>query len=132
MEHIMNPSALRKTQAICHFANALNDLKRTSKLWTKLATEARHQGLRQPMKKAQENPIVNIELKRAAVSIIMPFGIFLGLQQPIMNIGEKRVTIAEKLVHLVCPCRAGSVRQQRRWRPAIHHLKRRRSQGGVE
>ena len=40
MEHIMNPSSLRKTQAICHFAKALNDMKRTSKSWTKLATEA--------------------------------------------------------------------------------------------
>jgi len=84
------------------------------------------------MKKAQENPIVNVKLKRAVVGSIMPFGIFLGLQQPIMNIGEKCVTIAEKLVHLVCPCRAGSVRQQRRWRPAINHLKWRRPKGGVE
>ena len=88
--------------------------------------------MRRPMKKAQENPIVNVKLKRAVVSIIMPFGIFLGLQQPILNIGEKCITIAEKLVHLVCPCRAGSVRQQRRWRLAIHHLKWRRPKGGVE
>jgi len=45
------------------------------------------------MKKPQENPIVNVKLKRAVVSIIMPFGILLGLQQSITNIGEKLVTI---------------------------------------
>jgi len=93
MEHIMNPSALRKTQAISHFANALNNLKWTSKPWTKLATETWHQGLCWPMEKAQENPIINVKLKRAVVSIIMPFGILLGLQQSITNIAEKLVTI---------------------------------------
>jgi len=93
MEDIMNPSSLWKTQAICHFANALNDLKWTSKSWTKLATETRHQGLCWPMEKAQENPIIDVKLKRAVVSIIMPFGILLGLQQSITNIGEKLVTI---------------------------------------
>ena len=129
MEHIMNPSSLRKTHVICHFTNALNDLKRTSKSWTKLATEARHQRLRRPMKKAQENPIINGKLKRTVVGIIMPFGIFLGLQQPITNIGEKCITITEKLVDLVCPCRACSIRQQRRRRPAINLLKWRRPKG---
>jgi len=39
------------------------------------------------MQKAQENPIVNVELKRAVVSIIVPFGILLSLQQSIPNIG---------------------------------------------
>ena len=89
MEHIMNASSLRKMKPIGHFANALNYLKWTSKSGTELATEARHQRSRRPMKKAQENPIVNRNMKRAVVGIIMPFGIFLGLQQPITNIGEK-------------------------------------------
>jgi hypothetical protein len=62
MQDIMDSSAIGQTQAVGDWGNTLHHLKWTNKMWTELATEPQHQGLRWPVKDPRHHPVVDGEL----------------------------------------------------------------------
>ena len=68
------------------------------------------------MKNTQQHPIINLELKRTMLAVVMAASIFLGLKKASTNLLQKLITIPEQGVH----CFGCSNTQPKAAIPATH------------
>lgn len=91
MEHIMNLGTRRKVQPIGNLANALKNLKRPCILGPQLSLWTINQGQGLAVKKTQPHPVPNSKLQLPVMVIVVALGVFMCLQQAILNFNEEYV-----------------------------------------
>lgn len=83
------------------------------------------------MEEPKPNPVVDGELQRPMVVVIMLLGVFLSLEQAIADIGQEGVAVPEKHIHRLRTRGPCSIRQQSRRGLPVDNLERRCAERGV-
>ena len=91
MEDVVDPCTCRKSQPVCHVVDVLDDLIRSSKLGTKLATTPWDQRLGWRMQEVEPNPITDRKLEWAVLGVVRTACVFLGLKESSANFSQELV-----------------------------------------
>lgn len=81
MEDVVQAHLCRKSKAVSHRANALDNLERLGAVWTQLALRRRGEGMGWSVQHAKEHPCVHVKLHFAVMVILVPVGILLCLKK---------------------------------------------------
>jgi hypothetical protein len=122
MKDAVDAGIVWQAETVGDGANPFHHLKQPGKTWTELVALAKNQGLRQAMKEAQSDPVIDGELWRPMVVVVVLLGVSLSLEQPVTYVGQECVPVLEEAIHSVRAHRTYSVRQQCRRRPPVYHL----------
>jgi hypothetical protein len=132
MEDVVEPSALRKLQAVSDGTDAFQNTERTGKLRTELALRPRVKGLSRPVEQAQIDPIPDRKLHVAVPGIVVLLGQLLRLEKALTHLSQDHVPVSEKRGGRLRTGRPWLVWQERRRGTIVDHLKGSSTQGHVE